>query len=211
MAYEIQHAWAEPWDRQPEETSLAWEYFQYYRSLGYGRTIKAVADHFKLHPQSMYNHARNHSWTERVSAWDVYEDRIYQAELAQERKRMAQRHAKQAQDALMALSKPVEAILSKLEDPDAILEMKDMDIMQLMKMVVPAVRAMTQVADTERLALGAPTEITNVQGEVQHTHKNEQTDEELLDTLREVRHILTALPAGEGEAGEIIDAEIIEI
>ena len=204
-------AWLDPWDRQPEESDTQWNAFQIYRDMGYGRTMKKVADKLGVSPATIYAYSRKNDWAERIQQWDVYEDRIYQAEKAQALKDMGQEHAKLTQDSIKALMAPINAMLSKAEDPDFQADLMRVDFDELMTHVQRSARILDRLMKAERLAYDAPTEITTVQAN--HAHSvDHKLDDESLGQLAELfnRHIL-AVPSGEAEDDDIVDAEVIEI
>lgn len=204
-------AWLDPWDRQPEESDTQWNAFQMYRDMGYGRTMKKVAEKLKVSPATIYAYSRKNNWAERIQQWDVYEDRIYQAEKAQALKDMGRQHAKLTQDAIEALMAPIQAMLAKAEDPDFKVDLQRVDFDDLMTHVQRSARILDRLMKAERLAYDAPTEISSIQE--QHTHNvNHKLDDDQLGQLADLfnRHILD-VPSGEEEDDDIIDAEVIEI
>ncbi len=204
----------EPWDRQPDERSNEWRAFQIYRDLGYARTYQKVADHkdIPVEVAQIYNYARKNNWVERARAWDVYQDQIFQAEKAQALKDMAFRQAKNINDAVEALMTPIQAMLSKAEDPDFKADLMRVDFDELIKAAQASSRALNGLFKAERAALGAASEITEVRGTVNHELKLDPDDEDKLGELLDLanRYILNG-SSDEGEAEDIIDAEVIEI
>ena len=78
---------SEEWDRLRSETPKAWEAFVKYRDLGYERTLKKVAQELKKSVQLIGRWSLEFSWKSRVRAWDVYQDKMAQAETIRERVR----------------------------------------------------------------------------------------------------------------------------
>ena len=201
----------EPWDRQAEETDKAWQYFQIYRNLGYGRTYKKVADAVNVSDSNIHTYAKKHNWAERVHQWDIYQDKIFQAERAYALKEMAYKQAENINNAIQAMMVPINGLLDRATDPDLKAEFLRTDLDDLIKAAQASARALKSLTAAERSAWGAPSEITQVQttvsGEVSH-----KVDDDQLQELANLYHrYLGDGREGQGEAEDIIDAEVIEV
>lgn len=90
---------AEPWERQPGETSRAYAAFSVYRDLGPQRSLaKALAAAAKKPSNRRHwqRWAAKYRWVERAQAYDDYLDRLAREKAEQERAEMAKRHAQMA-------------------------------------------------------------------------------------------------------------------
>lgn len=200
-----------PWDQQPREPSDAFHAFTVYRNLGPKRTYSAVSKQLGVSSATTSLWATDYSWRDRTTAWDFYQDRIFQAEIAEYTRQMAKRHMESANDALIALQAPVRALLDKFTaDPEALIEeFGTKDLMKLMRLAQDSIKIMPALMNAERLASGQPTQISE-HTETQNINYNDsQRIGEVLDVLRDAG-VLAAFTS-EGSAGEIIDAETIEV
>lgn len=59
-----------PWDRQPTETSKAYEAFCLYRDMGPQRTVRAVAEELNKSQAIIGRWSSAYDWPERTRAWD---------------------------------------------------------------------------------------------------------------------------------------------
>lgn len=55
---------------RPRETLRQREAFEYYYSLGEGRTLKAVAQQFGVHPRTTYRWSKEFGWADRIAKRD---------------------------------------------------------------------------------------------------------------------------------------------
>lgn len=201
----------EPWDKQIKEGSTAYYAFTVYRNLGPKRTYAAVARSIGVSPQTVSKYADQYDWQSRAEAWDFYMDRIFQAELAERQRHLAKHQFEMAQDALKALNAPIQALLTRMEaDPAGVAsEFGAKDLAKLMKIAQDSIRLMPNLMTSQRLALGQPGEIS----ERRETHTVTTNDSERIGEILDVLHQVGALDAftGEGEVGEIIEAEVVEM
>lgn len=201
----------EPWDRQIKEPPEAYYAFTVYRNFGPKRTYAATARSVGILPTSVSKYADQYDWHSRVEAWDFYMDRIFQAELAERQRHLAKHQFELLADALKALNAPVQALLTKMEvDAAGVLkEFSAKDLTKLMKVAQDSIRLMPNLLSSQRLALGQPTEIS----ERTETHNVNYNDAERIGEILDVLHQAGVLDAftGEGQAGEVIDAEVVEM
>lgn len=212
--YETPEQWLNethaPWERMPGETDIQWERFQTYRDLGPGRSITLVASQLETSPATLRRNATLLHWEHRAARWDYHLDEIYRLEVIAHTKDMARRHAKVSEKALTALSLPLETLLARSPEEVAA-ELESQDIMKLFRLIGDTVKTMPNIMAAERLALGAPTDITR--REEKHQVQIDYGDQErLVETLRAVigTNILNE-PGRAGSPGPIIDAEAHEI
>ena len=83
----------EPWERQPEETTKAFEAFRVYRDLGAERSIAKAGKQLGKNRVTLEGWSSKFNWVERVAAWDAEQDRIARQEQAKAIKAMRNRHA----------------------------------------------------------------------------------------------------------------------
>lgn len=60
----------DPWDRQPGETSKAYEYFQIFLDMGSDRVLRMVAEQVSKSEQYIRRLSTQHKWQDRARAWD---------------------------------------------------------------------------------------------------------------------------------------------
>lgn len=60
----------DPWDRQPGETSKAYEAFSIYRDMGAERTVRSVAERLNKSGTLIAGWSGKHGWVTRAAAWD---------------------------------------------------------------------------------------------------------------------------------------------
>jgi len=202
----------EPWDRQLQETSDEFLAFTTYRGFGPKRTFAQTARDMGLNAGSISKMAADHRWRDRVVAWDFYQDRIFQAEVAEHTRKMARRHVEMAEQSLRALRAPVEAMNKWIEEnPDevaAAFSANDAKTAgRLLKMVQESSKIYPAIINAERLAVGSPTDIT------EHTENINYGDAERIGEVLDVLQATGVLDAilGNREGGEIVDAEIVRV
>lgn len=108
------------WDKQPEETSKAYEAFTRYRDAGVaGRSLRKCSTSSAEYRQFCV-WSKENNWVARADAWDMHEEQLRRAEWQKERQEMYRRHAKMA---MAFQSKAMEALLQmparKLTPADA--------------------------------------------------------------------------------------------
>ncbi len=211
----------EVWERYPDETNPAWDAFRTYRDLGPGRTIRKVIDEHGFADSSCHMWSRKYEWAERVAAFDLREDRIYQLQRAEAIKEMAERHGDIIVKALEAMSKPFQALAQRFEeDPDALDDLADRDLIKLLDLSSKMARNMPGLMASERAVRGMPSQTIEVQGEVTHTHGMERGDiGTVIAALAESGALGTPQGLEDGELDgrsssgniEISEAEIIDV
>ena len=82
----------EPWERQQDETSKAYEAFTVYRDLGTNRSITKTSQTLNKNRTTIAEWSTKYDWVKRAAAWDSEQDRIRQAQV-EEIKKMRKRHA----------------------------------------------------------------------------------------------------------------------
>lgn len=60
----------DPWDRQPRESSKAYEAFVIYRDMGADRTTRSTAEALTKSETLIKEWSSKHGWVERAAAWD---------------------------------------------------------------------------------------------------------------------------------------------
>lgn len=89
-------SYREPWERQENESSPAFEAFVCYRDLGADRGIRGVAHKIGKNPTLIGKWSSKWAWTTRVAAWDSEYDRRRLEATTGERIKMEVRQIKQA-------------------------------------------------------------------------------------------------------------------
>jgi hypothetical protein len=201
----------EPWDRQRGEPSDDFLAFTTFRNMGPKRTKAQVARELGLTPGTVSQIALENRWDNRVVAWDYYQERIFQAELAELQRQMAHEHIGMTEDALKALRAPIDSMLAKLDDdPDAFTDaFSPKDLLKLMKAVQDSAKLLPSIMNAQRLATNQPTSISE-HTENQNIH---YADAERLGEVVDVLASTGVLDAivGAGTPREVIDAEAVEV
>lgn len=91
----------DPWERQPGESSRAYEAFLVYRDMGPRRSQRAVAEKVAKSRQLIGRWNAENKWVERVRQFEIHEDRILAEERKERRREIGRRHDKLA-DAFLA-------------------------------------------------------------------------------------------------------------
>lgn len=89
----------DPWERLPDETSLAYAAFRQYRDLGPTRTVDAMPT---VSAHSAQRWSRRHRWIERAHAWDAEAYRIEDARRLDQIREMDENHQRAARALLTA-------------------------------------------------------------------------------------------------------------
>lgn len=84
---------AQPWERQENESDVAFEAFKTYRDMGAERSLASVGKKLGKSQTLMERWSSNYSWVDRARSWDDEQDRILRNEQIKDIKRMRQRHA----------------------------------------------------------------------------------------------------------------------
>jgi hypothetical protein len=137
------------WDRQPRETSRAYELFCAYRDLGTERSLRKLKQGTNGAPNvnRLKRLSARWKWVERCQAYDDYLEQQDRLQQEKERREMRKRHAKIAVLGQNIAVKGLEKLLARVQEDE--------------KAVAPA--DLTRLFDTsvkvERLSRGEPTEI----------------------------------------------------
>lgn len=81
-----------PWDRQPGETSKAYEAFSTYMNLGAQRSTNKTAQTLGKSKTLMDQWSAKWNWPERAAAWDSIPARAAEEAFAERAKRIAAQH-----------------------------------------------------------------------------------------------------------------------
>lgn len=141
------------WDRQPHETSRAYELFCAYRDMPPKRSLTKLSHGTKgaPHVNRLKRLSTRWNWVERCKQYDdylEYQDRLQQEK---ERREMHKRHAKIAVLGQNIVVREMESLLAKAQKDD---RMTASDVARLMDVTVKV----------ERLARGEPTDSHEVSG-----------------------------------------------
>ncbi len=202
-----------PWEKLPDELDRHWVLFERFRDLGPSRTVQQIATESSYSSANVYKISKNNKWVERVAQYDDYIRRIELEEHYRARRELAKRHMTKAREMLEALMAPVEALQARLDkDPIGTLaELEDMPIQKLIAQVQASARVLQPIMNAERLAQGLPTEIREDHQEHVHSIDLSSADRigDILRSLEETNLLSHFL--GEGTAGEVVDAEVVEM
>lgn len=181
--YEFFELTSPEWERQVQETSMAWEAFKYYRDMPINRNLSEVArfftgydeDKFKGKYATIQAWSFKWKWSDRIRLYQSMLDAIYLEETKLKVKEMASRHAEFAENTLDALITPIKAYhkkykaindrykIARLSDPNFIDPDDDIDEMklsQLFNLVLRSAPLLPITADMERKSRGEATEIS---------------------------------------------------
>lgn len=141
---------AEPWERQPGESTKAYSAFVAYRDIGPRRSYRQIpAVHGTV--SVLWRWGDRWKWTARATAWDDERRRIEQEAARQEVDDMRRRHATVANVAIVKAAQRLQTI-----EPA---ELSPRDAAALLDLGVKI----------ERLSRGDPTQIHELQGERERT------------------------------------------
>lgn len=201
----------EPWDRQLSETAEEYLAFVTFRNMGPKRSFAQTARELTLSAGHISKMAADHAWTERVTAWDYYQEKIFQAELSEYSRQMARRQLEMVDKSMRALQAPIDALLTKMQtEPETMMaEFSLVDLTRLMRMVQDSSKILPGLMAAERLATNQPTHITEHNENQNVNYGDAERIGEVLDVLRSTGVLAAIL--GEGALGEIVDAETVEM
>ncbi len=118
-----------PWERQPGETTKAFEAFCIYRDLGVDRSLAKVAEQLKKSGTLMGRWSGTYDWVNRAAAWDNEQDRIERETAEKERikaiKSMRKRHAGLASAMLVKAATALQQLQPDEITPNEISRMVD--------------------------------------------------------------------------------------
>lgn len=106
----------DPWDRQPGETSKAYEAFSIYRDMGADRTVRATAEHLTKSEQLIKGWSGKNNWVARAAAWDSMPGKAV-ADAYQDMARDIAAQHKRLSDKLMARLEDNLELLPRGADP----------------------------------------------------------------------------------------------
>lgn len=106
----------DPWDRQPGETSKAYQAFVTYRDLGHDRTQLLVEKELGKSKALISRWAGAHDWVARAAAWDSIPGKAVAEAYADMARDIAEQH-KRLSDKLMARLEDNLELLPKGTDP----------------------------------------------------------------------------------------------
>jgi hypothetical protein len=147
------------WERQPYESDPAWEAFRSYRDMGPGaRSLSKVGRSLGKSTTLMSEWSARHNWLQRVAEFDAYLDAARVSEQVQAVRDMARQHAQASDWMLGVFFKRIQPLLH--EDGDGAADLRRLPVAALPRWLDVAVRV-------GRLSRGAPTELLDVQAEVE--------------------------------------------
>ena len=157
---------AEMWERQPEETTPAFDAFaayrDYERSAGQKRSISKVAKRLHKSHALIARWSARHNWLARVGAWHGELDRRRATAALEEAERNGRSLMAQTLTARKVLEIPIAALLKKLQADKELIER--MPIGELLPIVVAVTKALVAIGTFERLLRGESTENSAIAG-----------------------------------------------
>lgn len=106
----------DPWDRQPGETSKAYEAFSIYRDMGAQRTVRGTAEHLNKSLQLIAGWSGKNDWVARAAAWDSMPGKAVAGAYEEMAQRIAAQHEELSTALMAKLRKNVE-LLKEGKDP----------------------------------------------------------------------------------------------
>lgn len=103
-----------PWERQPGEGIKPFEAFNCYLLMGTDRSHAKVAADLGKSRQLISKWSSTWNWVERVTAWDIEQERLARKDQIEKIKKMRQRHASLATNMLAKVTKK----LSTMDEND---------------------------------------------------------------------------------------------
>jgi phage antirepressor YoqD-like protein len=159
-AEELKSTEAELWERQPEESAIAFKYFREYLETPKRRIYDGeLAKKLKIGQYKLNYYARTHKWTERARAWDNYLVRKKNEATIRAVEEMAERHAKHAMAVETALMFPIMEFVNAIRSIDRN-DIKLMKAKELYKFVIDASEKLPKIIDIERKSRGVPNDIS---------------------------------------------------
>jgi uncharacterized protein YidB (DUF937 family) len=168
------------WERQPKETSKAFEAFSTYRDEGPSRSRRSVAEKLSKSEAMMSRWSSQWSWVRRANAWDDHLDAQKRDAATEEVRDMV---ARQTDASMLMQSLGLDVLIDKFERA-ASGEDVDISTTEARQLVVSGARL-------ERLNRGQPGEIT----ETRSIDYSELTDEQL-ERLARGEHVDKVVPRG---------------
>jgi len=115
----------DPWDRQPDETTLRYDQFRLYLDAGRGRTLRKVAETLARHPAYVRAVAAAYRWVERAEAQDRHRDDLHEKVWLEERRKAAERDSALLNAAVGKVAGRLQTLLPEELDPADLVRMLD--------------------------------------------------------------------------------------
>lgn len=100
----------QPWDRQPGETSKAYEAFAIYRDLGSSRSVRLVSEQLAKTQTVIKRWSSKYEWVERAAAWDSIPARATAEAYSDMARRVAEQHDRVANKLLAKLEQNLDLL-----------------------------------------------------------------------------------------------------
>lgn len=100
----------DPWERQEDESTKAYEAFCVYRDMGIQRSVRKVARELNKSETLMARWSTTYNWVDRAAAWDSEQDRVVRQQQLDDIKKMRKRHATLAEDMLLKAAQALKFI-----------------------------------------------------------------------------------------------------
>ena len=163
-----------PWEKQPDESSKAFQAFVLYRDLKLEeRSYAKVAQILTKSRQVITDWASKYHWQLRVASWERELDRIGLKARMGAIEKMNERHANQSVAVSRTLFVPIEVLLKKMASPEwskTIDELQNQPITVLIEMAKSVAIVMPNIMKMERLARGESTDESKLSGQFEAKH-----------------------------------------
>lgn len=102
------------WERQPGETTRAYEAFTLYRDMGADRALRKVVQALNKNLTTIAEWSTKYEWVKRAAEWDAEQDRIARNAQIEEIKKMRKRHAEVANSMIIKAARA----LNRMKEED---------------------------------------------------------------------------------------------
>ncbi len=172
-----------PFERQPKESSPAFEAFALYRDMGPSRSLDAVAQKCTKCVSLIRRWSRRWFWVERARSYDIALDskarKRSEQEAIRQREMMFRRHAEQSRS-LQDMASTILGEFHRRLGGESIEKLQGRDLLRLVEMLPKTVDVAQRL---ERLAVGEPLDNLEPPKPVE-----QMTDEELDHYIQQLQH-----------------------
>jgi hypothetical protein len=148
LPYRMHFAIDLPWDRQPGESSPAFEAFRVYRDAGPRRSLRRVAADVRKSRSLIFRWSSSHGWVARVEAWDFDQAALEQDAHPKVRAARLVRYRRWLESVAAASTAPAEELLRRTEEDPA--GWSEFEVRELIDVVHRFARVVPGVIDVER-------------------------------------------------------------
>jgi len=145
-----------PYDVEPEWSPERKEAFALYRDFGPERSLRAVAGKLRKSETLINRWSMEDKWIRRVSAWDMYQDKLRQAAASAERERIGKAHARTLDTTIDVLLEPALELERRIKSGEV--DLSNYTPAQLLEMSTVIGRVLPRLVVASRLVHGMSTE-----------------------------------------------------